>query len=79
PFLKNPIYKIPPEKRALYHALCHMSENFPALIWVHCLAEFEQDLRLPAEIMAPLIQQVLNNTMLDREKALAGPIARRDL
>lgn len=78
PFLENPVFEINPTQKPLYHALCHMAANFPALLWVKIFNRFESDLKLPAELLRPMIEKILENTLASREKSLAGPLVRDD-
>jgi predicted short-subunit dehydrogenase-like oxidoreductase (DUF2520 family) len=78
PSLQNPVFEIDPEKKPLYHALCHMAANFPALLWVQVFSSFEKDLNLPYQILQPILEKVLSNTFEQRENALAGPLRRGD-
>jgi len=78
PTLQNRVLQIDPEKKALYHALCHMAANFPALLWVQIFDSFEKDLKLPYEILHPILEKILSNTFAQREGALAGPLRRGD-
>jgi predicted short-subunit dehydrogenase-like oxidoreductase (DUF2520 family) len=78
PTLQNPIFEIEPEKKPLYHALCHMAANFPALLWVQLFQPFERNLGLSHEILKPMLGKILSNTFEQREQALAGPHRRGD-
>lgn len=79
PFLNNPVFEIDPEQKPLYHALCHMAANFPALLWVRAFSVFERELKLPREVLSPILQKIVSNTLADGEVALAGPLRRGDL
>lgn len=79
PFLHNPIYEIASEKKTLYHALCHMAANFPALLWVHVFQHFDGELHLPHAVLKPMLEKILTNTFEQGERALAGPLRRGDL
>jgi 2-dehydropantoate 2-reductase len=79
PFLKNPIATIPPEKKPLYHALCNIAANFPALLWVQVFATFEGELQLPSQLLQPLIHQSMENIFAQGAQALTGPLRRGDL
>ena len=78
PFLANPVYEIRPEQKTFYHALCHMAANFPALLWVQVFRHFENDLKLPHQVLGPILEKVLTNTINFQASALAGPLQRRD-
>jgi len=78
-FLPNPFYTIEPEKKPLYHALCHMAANFPALLWVHVFRQFDSELEMPHAILKPMLEKILSNTFEYGPQALAGPLRRGDL
>lgn len=77
-FLPNAIHLIQSKERALYHALCSMAGNFPALLWREVFARFEGEVGLAREVLRPLIEQSLRNA-LESDAHLTGPIARGDL
>lgn len=79
PFLPNPIYRIEPRQKPLYHALCSMAANFPSAIWCETFRVFERDLQLPPDLLYPLIAQSLQNTLASGREALTGPLVRGDL
>lgn len=78
PGLPNPSRAIDPELKPLYHALCVMAGNFPALLWNKAFGEFEQRLGLPHELLRAYLYQTLENTLESGGKALTGPLARGD-
>lgn len=78
-FLPNPFYTISPEQKPLYHALCHMAANFPALLWVHVFRQFEHGLEMPHSVLKPMLEKILSNTFEYGEQALAGPLRRGDM
>ncbi len=78
PSLRNPCYRISPEKKARYHALCVLSGNFTTLLW----QKFIEELRswdLPKEIGIQYARQTIENVFQDPAHALTGPLARKDL
>ena len=78
PALENPSWSIPADQKPLYHALCVMAGNFPTLLWAKTIADFENRLGLPREILGPYLRQTLNNTLGSGSTALTGPLARGD-
>jgi predicted short-subunit dehydrogenase-like oxidoreductase (DUF2520 family) len=79
PHLANRHFKVKPEKKALYHALCVMSGNFTTLLWQNLFSRFEDDLDLPRDIAEPYLERIAQNLLEAPERALTGPIARADL
>ena len=55
-----------------------MAGNFPTLLWAKTIADFENRLGLPREILGPYLRQTLNNTLGSGSTALTGPLARGD-
>lgn len=78
PALPNPSWAIESGLKPLYHALCVMAGNFPALLWNKAYREFEDTLGLPREILGPYLAQTLENTLTGGGLALTGPLARGD-
>ncbi|MGD9021931.1 MAG: DUF2520 domain-containing protein [Lysobacterales bacterium] len=78
PALRNPFWTIEPDLKPLYHALCVLAGNFPALLWSKAIGEFEDRLGLPREVLGPYLAQTLENTLAEDEHALTGPLARGD-
>lgn len=78
PSLPNPNWAIEPHQKPLYHALCVMAGNFPALLWNKVFESLETELGLPREVMTPYLQQTLANTLSNGRKALTGPLVRED-
>jgi predicted short-subunit dehydrogenase-like oxidoreductase (DUF2520 family) len=79
PEFKNPHFKIAPNKKAYYHALCVMSGNFTTLLWQTFFTRLERDLDLPDSAAIPYLEQIANNLIHAPHSALSGPIARGDL
>jgi len=79
PELPNPSFVIPSRMKPLYHSLCVTGGNFTTLLWQMVMDAWEKDLRLPSEILRPFLQQTVANVWQERESALTGPLARRDL
>lgn len=78
PSLPNPCYRLADEKRALYHALCVMGNNFTTILWQKVFESFEKKLNIPAQALHPILNQTIHNLEQDYKKALTGPFIRRD-
>lgn len=76
--LRNPLFAIAPQTKALYHALCVMSGNFSSILWAKAQTEFEK-IGLPSSLLRPYATQSLENVFSDRESSLTGPLVRNDL
>lgn len=77
PGLKNPWSPIMSAERARYHALCVLGGNFPVLLW----NKMEKDLAalgVPSEAARSYLLQVARNYASLGEKALTGPLVRKD-
>jgi predicted short-subunit dehydrogenase-like oxidoreductase (DUF2520 family) len=77
PFLENPWFALPAEKKAFYHALCVLGGNFPTLLMQKALREFAA-LGLQAQHVTPYLQKIVENVVNYPDQALTGPIARKD-
>lgn len=77
--LPNPKATLPPEKRALYHGLCHLAGSFPKLIWEEISEVFESELKLPRKFLEPILTEVLHQVTEDRTDLSSGPFGRKDL
>ncbi len=78
PGLPNPSFSIAPEKKAFYHALCVMANNFTTQLWQKIFHEFEHTLHIDQQALLPLLNQTCTNLKTNYRAALTGPIARRD-
>jgi hypothetical protein len=78
PFFPNPVFEVPGEKRALYHALCVLSGNGTALLWQQAFDRFERELGIPREACLPYLRAVSENLIFDGSRALTGPWVRGD-
>lgn len=79
PGIPNASLEILPEQRPFYHALCALAGNSTFLLWQKIAAEFRDHLDLPAEILAPFLNQVVMNALRPEARGLAtGPVARQD-
>lgn len=77
PMFENEFTEVLPKDKALYHAYCVMSGNLPVILWSQILKELEK-LQFPPHILDLYLNQVLQNFIHLRDKALTGPIARKD-
>lgn len=78
PGLPNPSWKMAPQQRSLYHALCSLAGNSAYLLWSRVGDEFEKSLGLPRGLLLPLLRQVVANTSPARSENFTGPVARGD-
>ena len=78
PGFENSFFKIPSDKKALYHALCVTSGNFPQLLWSLCAKEFI-NLNVPEKAFELYILQITKLFLAHKEKSLTGPLVRGDL
>lgn len=78
PLLPNRSYRIKPEQKAFYHALCVLSGNFTTLLWSK-MDQGVQQLGLPSYVVHPYLKRIAQNLIQNPEKALTGPLARKDL
>src|SRR3989338_6803433 len=51
PTLKNPSYYVPPEKKAFYHSLCVLANNFTTILWDKFFREMQQQFNAPKEAL----------------------------
>ncbi|MDZ4678477.1 MAG: DUF2520 domain-containing protein [Oligoflexia bacterium] len=78
PQLKNPFYAIDVQLKPLYHALCVMSGNFTVLLWQSLFETLEKKMMIPRSAALPYLQQTAKNLVTQSQKALTGPISRKD-
>jgi len=78
PELRNRSFMIPQAKKAYYHALCVMANNFTTVLWQKLLLDFESKLLVPRTAAFPLLEQTALNLKQNAETALTGPLARGD-
>ena len=78
PSFANSFSQVSGENKSLYHALCVLAGNFPQLLWNETLKEF-RNLNIPDSAVETYIQQVSANFIQQKEKALTGPLVRKDL
>lgn len=77
PGFRNQFAVLNAEKKTYYHALCVLAGNFPQLLWNEVANHFQQ-LDLPPEALDLYVKQITDNYLLHKEKALTGPIIRKD-
>lgn len=78
PGLNNPHYKIESAKKAYYHALCVMANNFTTLLWQKFFSSMSETFNIEREHLIPYLQQTFCNLENNIQNALTGPIARGD-
>lgn len=78
PFFKNPHSYLNYKQKSLYHCLCVMSGNFSVILWTEVLKEFHK-MNIPSQALEGYLENTLNNFKDLHEKALTGPLQRKDL
>lgn len=77
PGLDNTLYRIKPDFKAKYHALCVLSGNFTTILWQKFIDELAQQ-DLPSELVRVFAEQTIKNVIDYPSSALTGPLARQD-
>ncbi|MCB0361968.1 MAG: DUF2520 domain-containing protein [Bdellovibrionales bacterium] len=77
PLFQNPVVRLDPQNKPLYHALCVASGNFSVLLWQMAKVEFSR-LGIEWEYLRPYLEQTCFNVSHSVDEALTGPLARRD-
>lgn len=77
PEFQNPVLRLRPEDRPLYHALCVLGANLPVLLWSRALAGLSAFGVTPSAAAA-YFRASLDNFAADPAGALTGPLARGD-
>ena len=77
PGFRNQFAVLNPDNKTYYHALCVLAGNFPQLLWNEVAHKFKQ-LNLPPEALDLYVKQITDNYLLLKEKALTGPVIRKD-
>ena len=77
PSLPNSSFKIKPDDKPLYHALCVLSAAGAQKIWSHS-EKMLSTLGMPEKAFSPYIKQIAENYILAGSNALTGPWARGD-
>lgn len=78
PRIPNPVFRIDPNQKALYHALCVLSGNVTTLLWQRMIRGLEEQLRIPRAAALPYLSAVSQSIGNNLEAALTGPLARGD-
>lgn len=78
PGFKNPHYVLPRVKKAYYHALCVMANNFTTLLWQKLVKEMQEQFLVNEKDIQPFLQQTFLNLNHNMASALTGPIMRGD-
>ncbi|MCB0419663.1 MAG: DUF2520 domain-containing protein [Bdellovibrionales bacterium] len=78
PGFENPYWAISATDKSFYHSLCVISGNFTSMLWKDVITHFEQNLKLPREVLFPYMNQVFKNLIANSELALTGPLVRND-
>jgi len=76
PHLHNDAWAIDPELKPLYHALCVLSGNFTAVLWLKAMEDLESRLGLPRNILRPYLERTAANTLEKGRASLTGSLAR---
>lgn len=77
PGFKNDLYRITPEFKAKYHALCVLSGNFTTILWQKFIYELGKQ-NLDPELARTYAEQTIRNVFDFPATALTGPLARQD-
>lgn len=78
PGLRNASYYVPKEQKALYHALCVLSNNFTCMLWEKFFSELQSTFKLPKNVAFPYLQQTMKNLENLSCSPLTGPLVRGD-
>lgn len=77
PEFHNPVLRVRPEDKPLYHALCVIGANLPVLLWSRAAAGLAA-FGVTRAAAAAYFRSSLDNFAADPALALTGPIARVD-
>lgn len=78
PKLKNMSYQLHYQDKALYHALCVLSQNFTTVLWQKFFSEMQSQFSIGIEALKPILEQTLINLLKNPSASLTGPLARGD-
>ena len=83
PGLKNPFFRVPQKKHALYHALCVLGANLSTLLWLKFFEGLSTLFKIPAQHSEILFESVSKNIAAalhsgNARAALTGPWIRND-
>ena len=78
PGFPNPSYRIPTEKKALYHAWAVLATSAVSGTWSEYRRVATKEFALPETALRPFLEQTAENA-LNLDAPLTGPIARGDV
>ncbi|MDD2804144.1 MAG: DUF2520 domain-containing protein [Elusimicrobiales bacterium] len=78
PEFSNPVFRVKKAEKAHYHALCVLGANLPVLLWQKAMAGLGRKFGVPPALAQRYFQASLDNFRADPQRALSGPISRRD-
>lgn len=79
PGFPNKSFALSRELRPMYHALCALAGNSTFLLWKNIGDRFEHELKLPRELLAPFLHQVVRNACEHfSPENFTGAVARGD-
>ena len=78
PGLSNASFVLDVNKKAYYHALCVLSNNFTTLLWQKFFNSMAVEFNLPKASLMPIFERTMKNIAHDHEMALTGPLVRDD-
>jgi predicted short-subunit dehydrogenase-like oxidoreductase (DUF2520 family) len=78
PEFRNPVFRVRPADKPLYHALCVLGGNLPVLLWGRAAAGLGRRFGVKPAQAARYFRASLDNFAAEPSAALTGPIARRD-
>lgn len=77
PGFKNAFFKLAPEQKELYHALCVVMGNLPQILWSQSQPLLQQ-LHIPESAISIYLQKSLSNYLELQSDAITGPLIRND-
>lgn len=75
--LPNPFFRIEPEQKTFYHAMCVLAGNGSVLLWQKFLHEMRR-LGISNEASTLYARRIVENLANDPARALTGPLVRND-
>lgn len=78
PALPNPCFRLRPEDKAHYHALCTLAGGMTAVLWREFFGAMEARYGAPREALAGYPRRIVENVIRTPETALTGPVVRGD-
>ena len=79
PGAANPWFRVPAERRGLYHALAVLSGNFSAFVWNEVAQTFQAEFPdAPPGALAFYLRGVVDRFEESPTGSMTGPVARRD-